>query len=145
MLTSWHGEGNSLVTGEFPTQRAINVENVPISWRRHADGHIRVRHLVTLVRGDFMFSVRFRRWVRVRVRVHWNWCCSHLDDLSFSIPNKSSLEYVLHCPDDFKPIYMLYDYYTWTTSINLIKHIGILLIVLILNQRSFYTSDYGKQ
>ena len=29
-------EGNSLVTGEFPAQRASNVENVPIWWRHHA-------------------------------------------------------------------------------------------------------------
>ena len=29
-------EGNSPVTGEFPTQRASNKENVPISWRHHA-------------------------------------------------------------------------------------------------------------
>ena len=28
-------EGNSPVTGEFPTQRASNVENVSIWWRHH--------------------------------------------------------------------------------------------------------------
>ena len=28
-------EGNSPVTGEFPTQRASNAENVSISWRHH--------------------------------------------------------------------------------------------------------------
>ena len=28
-------EGNSLVTGEFPTQRASNAENVSISWHHH--------------------------------------------------------------------------------------------------------------
>ena len=28
-------EGNSPVTGEFPTQRARNVENISISWRHH--------------------------------------------------------------------------------------------------------------
>ena len=28
--------GNSPVTGEFPTQRASNAENVSISWRQHA-------------------------------------------------------------------------------------------------------------
>ena len=30
-------EGNSTVTGDFPTQRASNAENVSI-WRRHHDG-----------------------------------------------------------------------------------------------------------
>ena len=29
-------EGNSPVTGEFPTQRASNAENVSIWWRHHA-------------------------------------------------------------------------------------------------------------
>ena len=29
-------EGNSPVTGEFPTQRASNTENVSIWWRHHA-------------------------------------------------------------------------------------------------------------
>ena len=28
-------EGNSSVTGEFPTQRASNAEQVPILWRHH--------------------------------------------------------------------------------------------------------------
>ena len=28
-------EGNSSVTGEFPAQRASNMENVSICWRRH--------------------------------------------------------------------------------------------------------------
>ena len=28
-------EGNSSVTGEFPTRRASNTENVSIWWRRH--------------------------------------------------------------------------------------------------------------
>ena len=28
-------EGNSLVTGEFPTQRACNAENISIWWRDH--------------------------------------------------------------------------------------------------------------
>ena len=31
----WHCEGNSPVTGEFPTQSASNVENVSICWRHH--------------------------------------------------------------------------------------------------------------
>ena len=30
-------EGNSPVTGEFPTQRASNAENVSIWWRHHAN------------------------------------------------------------------------------------------------------------
>ena len=28
-------EWNSIVTGEFPAQRAINAENVSIGWRHH--------------------------------------------------------------------------------------------------------------
>ena len=31
-------EGNSLVTGEFPAQRASNAENVSIWWRHHIKG-----------------------------------------------------------------------------------------------------------
>ena len=30
-----HWEGNSPVTGEFPTQRSINTENVSIWWRHY--------------------------------------------------------------------------------------------------------------
>ena len=30
-------EGNPPVTGEFPTQRASNLENLPIWWRNHAN------------------------------------------------------------------------------------------------------------
>ena len=32
-------EGNSPVTGEFPTQRASNAENVSIWWRHHQKGN----------------------------------------------------------------------------------------------------------
>ena len=32
-------EGNSPVTGEFPTQRASNMENVSIWWRHHDGGN----------------------------------------------------------------------------------------------------------
>ena len=31
----WLLEGNSLVTGEFPQQRASNAKNVSIRWRHH--------------------------------------------------------------------------------------------------------------
>ena len=43
-------EGNSPVTGEFPTQRASNVKNVSIWWRHHA-GHCLplVRNLITFI------------------------------------------------------------------------------------------------
>ena len=34
-------EGNSPVIGEFPAQRASNVENVSISWRHHDIDYIR--------------------------------------------------------------------------------------------------------
>ena len=34
-----HCEGNSPVTGEFPTQRASNAENVSILWRHHSRMH----------------------------------------------------------------------------------------------------------
>ena len=33
---SFHCEGNSPVTGEFPAERAIKAENVSIWWRHHA-------------------------------------------------------------------------------------------------------------
>ena len=33
-------EGNSVVTGEFPVQRAGNAENVPIWWRHHDVWHV---------------------------------------------------------------------------------------------------------
>ena len=36
-------EGNSLVTGEFPTQRASNAENVSIWWRHHVT-HIKLEN-----------------------------------------------------------------------------------------------------
>ena len=40
-------EGNSLVTGEFPTQRASNTENVSIWWRHHEIGECSLsKHLL---------------------------------------------------------------------------------------------------
>ena len=38
LLALW--EGNSPVTGEFPTQRASNAEKASIWWRHHKMGHI---------------------------------------------------------------------------------------------------------
>ena len=38
-------EGNSPVTGEFPAQRASNVENVSIWWRHREHGIIRPPHI----------------------------------------------------------------------------------------------------
>ena len=35
LLVTGHCEGNSLVSGEFPAQRASNAENVSICWRHH--------------------------------------------------------------------------------------------------------------
>ena len=35
VAVSGHCAGNSLVTGEFPAQKASNVENVSIRWRHH--------------------------------------------------------------------------------------------------------------
>ena len=38
--------GNSPVTGEFPTQRASNAENVSIWWRHHVDSFDRLSHVL---------------------------------------------------------------------------------------------------
>ena len=44
-------EGNSPVTGEFPSQRASNAENVSIWWRRH----VQTRRTILLVVIPFHF------------------------------------------------------------------------------------------
>ena len=41
-------EGNSSVTGEFPSQRASNAKKVSIWWRHHAD----FRHWCTEIQND---------------------------------------------------------------------------------------------
>ena len=40
--------GNSLVTGEFPTQKVSDAENVSIWWRHHAKNHVRDSHFAVL-------------------------------------------------------------------------------------------------
>ena len=40
-------EGNSPVTGEFPTQRASNTENVSIWWRHHGCSETCLLHVAT--------------------------------------------------------------------------------------------------
>ena len=60
--------GNSLGTGEFPTQMASNVENVSIWWRYHAWPYIWVTLIVLVQRcfrcsfGDllFYFSIEWK-------------------------------------------------------------------------------------
>ena len=42
-------EGNSPVTGEFPSQKASNAENVSIWWRHHENGRQNVTELRELV------------------------------------------------------------------------------------------------
>ena len=39
-------EGNSLATGEFPTQRASNAENVSIWWRHHVPTYMFITELI---------------------------------------------------------------------------------------------------
>ena len=53
--------GNSQVTGEFPAQRACNVENVSIWWRHHVISlhkHERICFLWFIQMKILMFSVR---------------------------------------------------------------------------------------
>ena len=47
-------EGNSLVTGEFPTQRASNAENVSIWWHYHGDVTWLSQHLKSPVTQMFV-------------------------------------------------------------------------------------------
>ena len=47
-------EGNSPVTGEFPTQRSSNTENVSIWWRHHVpNGHSNAIYLLQLASRDY--------------------------------------------------------------------------------------------
>ena len=50
-------EGNSPVTGEFPTQRASNAENVFICWRHHAMDSSPKRPLIRSFRVFAMLNV----------------------------------------------------------------------------------------
>ena len=56
-------EGNSLVTGEFPAQRASNAENVSIWWRHHVYQQNKVNTLATddVARCDVMLTMQERR------------------------------------------------------------------------------------
>ena len=47
--------GNSPVTGEFPTQRASNAENVSIWWRHHAGTHAKI---LTSHHNDILHNVK---------------------------------------------------------------------------------------
>ena len=53
-------EGNSLVTGEFPTQRASNAESVSI-WRRHCG----ILSIILQHEQDIMGSVQFSHFMWV--------------------------------------------------------------------------------
>ena len=48
--------GNSLVTGEFPAQRASKAENVSIWWRYHDCWKELYRHSQDIVSADFLFT-----------------------------------------------------------------------------------------
>ena len=49
-------EGNSPMTGEFPTQTASNVENVSIWWRHHDYWRELYPHSQDIVSADFLFT-----------------------------------------------------------------------------------------
>ena len=72
-------EGNSPVTGEFPTQKASNAENISIWWRHHE------------VRGNYVG----------RQCIHWYWWPGHLctkrtDVLPHNIVKSRSCEIVCY-------------------------------------------------
>ena len=100
-------EGNSSVTGEFPTQRASNAEKVPISWRHH-EMHIQkaVLFLSYFVDNDEEQSTAntfsFRRCTDV---VSYYKICGymcgflstqrHLDDLIEATSNQHQASYII--------------------------------------------------
>ena len=71
-------EGNSPVTGEFPSQRASNTENVSI-WRRHhehfsmIDSYISSYVLCVVYFPGFLFSFSQSFWnIEFGLRANWN-------------------------------------------------------------------------
>ena len=81
--------GNSPVTGEFPAQRASNVENVSIWWRRHGS-HNNWTHgifwpyslTLSLVKPDRLDEIH---------------CCSQDDDVCFIHLASWVFEYLIWC------------------------------------------------
>ena len=55
-------EGDSLVTGEYPAQRASNLENVSIWWRHHEEIHMFVLHLFCF---SYLIEAEWRIFVSV--------------------------------------------------------------------------------
>ena len=50
-------EGNSPVTGEFPTQRASNTENVSIWWRHYATNYCKHQDYIGLIVEHFRQTI----------------------------------------------------------------------------------------
>ena len=78
-------EGNSPMTGEFPTQRASNAENVSISWRHHVLTIGEYRHL------SICLSV-FRE-VSLSIRL---FSFQNIDKISLSVSSSLFIFYDLH-------------------------------------------------
>ena len=67
--------GNSPVTGEFPAQRASNVENVSIRWRHHQ--YLQVSCALfcfqNLVRFNFVYVFMWFIYPYHSGLLHWHW------------------------------------------------------------------------
>ena len=70
-------EGNSTVTGEFPTQRASNDKKASIWWRHHEQVELKTQHNITSAASDHkvagattsLFWTAFSQWRAVRAAV----------------------------------------------------------------------------
>ena len=62
-------EGNSPVTGEFPIQRASNVEKASIWWRHHERDFLGWKKYVVWFKFEWKFSLK----VQFTISQHWFW------------------------------------------------------------------------
>ena len=62
-------EGNSQVTGEFPSQRASNMENVSILWRHHENTWTLQMMIVDILNARFSISIQ--NWLHISQVSNW--------------------------------------------------------------------------
>ena len=65
-------EGNSLVTGEFPTQRASNAENVSIWWRHHGFILLEV-HAFCMLGNQYWYQFSLSLFLLLNEQSNWWW------------------------------------------------------------------------
>ena len=93
-------EGNSPVTGEFPSQRASNAENVPIWWR-HDEPMVYINHHMN--HDNYQYDRNTKKWIIP--------CAYVMRDTSYSISQEICTRFLLCCA-------LLWLYIDWFSHIH---------------------------